>query len=624
MRLDKVPDSSWEAARPIIRRNFQRIDSLVYGLNSNVTFNSVTVDTLSTSAINATSVNISDLTASRLVATNADKDLVSVADLASWIYGTNNQVTVTNSGNGKVTLSTPQDTHAAASPQFTRLGLGVAASASLLIHARETSKPVRVSSSAALTAGQYTGFEVQNTGIYTWGIGIDYDQGTTSLVFKTGGMSTAGYAYKMTGNQFTNQGASPTWNILNTNNENTQDGCISVFNFKDHTDVVLSSISGAHDGIADDTKGVFILKTHNGTTLTETLRINSSQNATFAGTLTWSGGGSANANTAYGWGNHASAGYFIKASDDLDDISAGVTNVHLTSTLKTNYDTAYTHSQIAGGDSVHVSVTENSNWDAAYAHKSNNGSDHSYLNQSVVTSASPYLVGLGLGNAATTPDGGYIHSRNTGALQYFAKTDHMDTGTANNRITFAFNFKDSGGTLRDGGFQQFVLEAANGVNDNDTAIKWATHKGASNNVNMLLNHEGYLGIGTDIVPVAKLHVMGTDYISSIAHDDYDVVLIENNSHCILNICCPTGSIGGIKFSDSVSGRGYIRYNHGDDSMQLYAADTQAITIDSNADVDILNDLTAGTIQADNGATGSFTTVDLKTVTVVKGIITSIV
>ena len=59
-------------------------------------------------------------------------------------------------------------------------------------------------------------------------------------------------------------------------------------------------------------------------------------------------------------------------------------------------------------------------------------------------------------------------------------------------------------------------------------------------------------------------------------------------------------------------------------MQLYAADTQAITIDSNADVDILNDLTAGTIQADNGATGSFTTVDSKTVTVTKGIIVSIV
>lgn len=37
--------------------------------------------------------------------------------------------------------------------------------------------------------------------------------------------------------------------------------------------------------------------------------------------------------------------YFNKTTDDLDDITAGVTNVHLTSSLKTNYDTAYTHSQ---------------------------------------------------------------------------------------------------------------------------------------------------------------------------------------------------------------------------------------------------------------------------------------
>lgn len=34
-----------------------------------------------------------------------------------------------------------------------------------------------------------------------------------------------------------------------------------------------------------------------------------SNTVTFNGALVWSGGGSANANTAYGWGNHASAGY---------------------------------------------------------------------------------------------------------------------------------------------------------------------------------------------------------------------------------------------------------------------------------------------------------------------------
>jgi hypothetical protein len=39
---------------------------------------------------------------------------------------------------------------------------------------------------------------------------------------------------------------------------------------------------------------------------------------------------SSNWNTAYGWGNHASGGYFVKASDDTDDITEGTTNLFYT------------------------------------------------------------------------------------------------------------------------------------------------------------------------------------------------------------------------------------------------------------------------------------------------------
>ena len=48
-------------------------------------------------------------------------------------------------------------------------------------------------------------------------------------------------------------------------------------------------------------------------TTTETFNITSAGNATFAGTVTWSGGGSANANTAYGWGDHG-----LSAQDKTD------------------------------------------------------------------------------------------------------------------------------------------------------------------------------------------------------------------------------------------------------------------------------------------------------------------
>ena len=67
-----------------------------------------------------------------------------------------------------------------------------------------------------------------------------------------------------------------------------------------------------------------------------------------------------------------------------------------------NAKAAYDHSQIAGGDSVHVSVTENSNWDAAYAHKSNNGTDHSFINQSVTTVASPSFARATIGGVDNT------------------------------------------------------------------------------------------------------------------------------------------------------------------------------------------------------------------------------
>lgn len=62
-------------------------------------------------------LTLSDLVASRLIATDTGKTFESVADLAVWILGTENQVIVTGA-NGKVTLSTPQDIHVDATPEW--------------------------------------------------------------------------------------------------------------------------------------------------------------------------------------------------------------------------------------------------------------------------------------------------------------------------------------------------------------------------------------------------------------------------------------------------------------------------------------------------------------------------
>ena len=73
-------------------------------------------------------------------------------------------------------------------------------------------------------------------------------------------------------------------------------------------------------------------------------------NVDFSGVLTWSGGGSANANTAYGWGNHASAGY--TTGNQTITLSGDVTGSGTTSITTTVANDSHTHSTylpLAGG-----------------------------------------------------------------------------------------------------------------------------------------------------------------------------------------------------------------------------------------------------------------------------------
>ena len=67
------------------------------------------------------------LTATRLVQTDVEKILGSVANLGSLVAGTTNQLTVTDDLDGTITLSTPQDTNTAALFRIGSLGVNVAA-----------------------------------------------------------------------------------------------------------------------------------------------------------------------------------------------------------------------------------------------------------------------------------------------------------------------------------------------------------------------------------------------------------------------------------------------------------------------------------------------------------------
>lgn len=69
------------------------------------------------------SLGLQGATATRLLSTNGSKVVVS-SDLASWVTGTTNQVTVTDDSDGTITLSIPQDIHTGANPTFAGVNAG--------------------------------------------------------------------------------------------------------------------------------------------------------------------------------------------------------------------------------------------------------------------------------------------------------------------------------------------------------------------------------------------------------------------------------------------------------------------------------------------------------------------
>lgn len=77
--------------------------------------------------------------------------------------------------------------------------------------------------------------------------------------------------------------------LKNTTAENSDGGCESKLIFEDHANATLTQIQGAHEGGSDDTKGNIIISTNTGSALTEGMRIDSAQKATFAGDVVVTG-----------------------------------------------------------------------------------------------------------------------------------------------------------------------------------------------------------------------------------------------------------------------------------------------------------------------------------------------
>ncbi|MDP2629442.1 MAG: hypothetical protein Q8P45_01945, partial [Candidatus Harrisonbacteria bacterium] len=86
---------------------------------SDQTFGSSTIGILTVTS----SASFSYASPSRLTYLDADRKLQSVSDLTSWISGTANRISVSDDGDGTLTLTTPQDLHSAAILTFSGLSL---------------------------------------------------------------------------------------------------------------------------------------------------------------------------------------------------------------------------------------------------------------------------------------------------------------------------------------------------------------------------------------------------------------------------------------------------------------------------------------------------------------------
>lgn len=120
MGNSKLVTLGYNSDRASIIRAINKLASNKLGPGATPTFAGMTI---TGSLTIGGSLTLSSLTASRLMATDGSKAVSSVASLTSWVAGTTNQVTVTDDGDGTVTLSTPQDIHTGANPTFDGINL---------------------------------------------------------------------------------------------------------------------------------------------------------------------------------------------------------------------------------------------------------------------------------------------------------------------------------------------------------------------------------------------------------------------------------------------------------------------------------------------------------------------
>ena len=104
-----------------------------------------------------------------------------------------------------------------------------------------------------------------------------------------------------------------------------------------------------------------------------------------------------------------------------------------------------------------------------------------------------------------------------------------------------------------------------------------------------LTNIGRFGLGTS-TPATDLHVFAGSGGGAVPSSSYDPLAVENNDYTYLNLISPANKHVGIKFSDDVSGRGLLNYDHSTDTMKFQTAGFYRMALDADGylGVGILN------------------------------------
>jgi hypothetical protein len=89
-----------------------------------------------------------------------------------------------------------------------------------------------------------------------------------------------------------------------------------------------------------------------------------------------------------------------------------------------------------------------------------------------------------------------------------------------------------------------------------------------------------LAIGTTS-PSTKLHVYDGAGGGASLLTQYDVLAVENDDTCVIQIISPTNKGGEIQFTDNSRSRGQIGYSHTDDALNFNTAGNERARIDSS-------------------------------------------